>query len=386
MVGDLPLFLNYRGISIGRYIMLASLILGYHTLTFTPREFEGFRVPTHVEAGPPDELHGRKTWTGTLSAPEDAGYRSAIGVWTNPHFRVRVCDLAFIKGAKNPDMALKTKLSTWNREDIYQIMQKITVAKLGSNQLVVLMGSGLQHTRQQHTLPVFFLECWFATNTKLYEYRFLSTKHEDIELAVKALKCISFISGGTERVAEGLPEGVAGRYSASAPVVVNTEIIPISFPTWANIDGRQWVGTIGNPATDGYFLTLLPIWPIAPYTTDPKQASPRTPMIKKPNVVNDEHIAKLMLEIPFNIKRPLINGHFKALHIPNYEQLITTKAALYVASAPEGEVVFSGHYLRYSRWCGLLSRRGDSKLGDSRFRIELAEIGSLLAPLDISNW
>lgn len=132
--------------------MLALLQLATWSLTFTPVEFDGFRVPAPAAAGSPTEENGRKVWKGFVDAPSEAGYITKVGPWTNPYFMVRITDLKVLKESPNETEAVNQRLRAWNTDNLAQVMQRITIAKLGKMRLVVLNGSALEMSGRRRGL------------------------------------------------------------------------------------------------------------------------------------------------------------------------------------------------------------------------------------------
>lgn len=229
-------------------------------------------------------------------------------------------------------------------------------------------------------MPIYFIDCCFAYGKKLYEYRFASTKREDIEPALKALDSLSFSVDGEKSVAEDLPTGVAGQYSASRQVVVHTPIIPTHFVRQSVMGGRQWDGMIGNPEEDGYYLKLIEIKDAGIFRNK------HTGKTLEPTVRSDDGIAKILVNSITHRSWVALQGNrhafewLRGLSVSNWTGLQGTKASLYVSTSPNAQEVLSGQYRRSSEWSAILACRGSRKLGEGEVRLEFVEPGSLLAP------
>lgn len=366
--------------------MLISALLSTYVVSFTPAKFEGFTVPVPAPVSAPVMNGRKKLWSGVADCPLDAGYKKTpIEPWTNPYYKLSITPIDYWKGARDEASAFKMRLKEWARDDIWQVAQRISLTKIGKVDLAIEIGSALQRAKKG-PMPVFFIECFLAKDKKLYEYRFVSTKSSDIELALKALPMIALECDGADLKADDLPETVAGEYSVGMRIVVETPIIPVHGVALVFVL-QKWLGTIGDPANGGFYLAFAELQPHPrPYgSRDLRWGEAASDQDTAAHMLKAAQFWDLMLkpgdqggnpwlelEVPRKDISPLASSKLYGT--------IGTASALYVASAAEGETVFSGSYRRESLQAALLACRGDQKLGDGRIRLKVVEPDSILAP------
>lgn len=365
--------------------MIIALLLGFQGLTFSPAEFDGFTVPIPTAASEPAISKGKKVWSGMVDAPREAGYWKNVGAWTNPYFVVRTTEVNYFRAAKSENEAYNWRISDWVHDKLVQVIQRIVQAKVGERELAVIMGSAIEPFVKKDLTEVYFLACITAGNGKLYEYRFVSTKYEDIESALEALKVVSFRSKEMIEQAKDLPTGLQGQYSVGTQVVVNSPVIPRAIHR-GPIEAVGWFGQIGDPKADGLYVSFNTIIPARPLVTSPNFRGARDDNFHPTaTIANDDDAATIILNaITHPVLRDLRLESIRnrpLLAANNWETLQGTTAGRYVAAKQADEIVYSGYYKRASSHCGLLASRGDIKASDSSVRLEYVKPGSILAPL-----
>lgn len=352
--------------------MFAALLLGFDSLTFTSAQFDGLTVPVPCPAAAPLVDGRTKIWKGEVDAPLSARYKAPTGPWTNPYYRVRITDLIPHKGKIDEESAVQDRIERFGpKYDLVQVVQRITMAKLGSHTLAVFNG-GAFHVARRGLIPVYFVECCFAIDKKLFEYTFASTHTKDVEQALESLKDLSFSASGKQLTGEALPIGVQGKYSVGSPIVVETPIVPLPQPYKQVMEGQQWQGVIGNPDDGGYVVRFSEI-------------RQQNPLGSRVFARDDEQLARHMLclfqpsaEDSFKDVPTLVEKY--TLEVRDLQSLMGTKAGLRIATRVGESDVVSGQYLRSSQWSGILVCHGDKKLGDGEVRLTAVSVGDVLAP------
>lgn len=322
--------------------MLAFLVCAA-SLTFTPADFEGLKVPVFAPPGPVSVNGAERHWevvqadpSGTSETPKDA---------MKPYYWVRITDLSSSPRQTNEMKALSARLNLANSVRLISTMRRITLAKIGLHHLIVQNGNAVDFRRNK---SVYFAECFFYHGKKLYEYRFVSTDSSEAEKAMAALKALEFKSGEENLTAEGVPEGVEGEYSYGGTVSVYTPIVPTRLADIGPDNTfRQWMGTIGDPDKGGSFLEFYQLGLHS--QSDTEIGFLRSVLVR---------LGRQAAEPP-PIREIIID----------HARLDRSKSDFLIGSSTDSEDVLTGTYKRIGALAGILVQYGKSRSQDNRIRL-----------------
>lgn len=331
--------------------MLAYLVCAT-SLTFTPADFEGLKVPVFAPPGQVNVNGAVRHWevvqsdsTGETDAPKDA---------MKPYYWVRISDLTTSLRQTTEMKALSARLNLGNSVRLVSTMRRITLGKIGPHHLIIQNGNAVEYRRNK---SVYFAECFFYHGKKLYEYRFVSTDPAEAEKAMEALKDLEFKSGEENFTAVGIPEGVEGEYSYGGTVSVHTPIVPTRNPDIGPDDTfRQWMGTIGDPDKGGSFLEFYQLGIHS--AADTEIGFVRSVLVR---------LGRQATEPP----------SIRAVNI-DHLRLDRSKSDFLIGSTTDSEDVLTGTYKRIGQQAGILVQYGKSRSQDNRIRLMLTTQVDLL--------